>query len=121
MLFNIICNNCIDDTAGCWPWQPAQGTRSVELLERDIGLVVETTLFELRNDVLATTQAKCGDSFATGGGWSATAGSSGHLRCPSRTQAGPRRDAGAYAASTAPGTSSAVRWNLNMGMYGVTQ
>ena len=39
--------------------------------------------------------------------------------CALEETVGRRRDAGAYAAATAPGTSSAVRWKPNMGMYGV--
>jgi hypothetical protein len=66
MFSNIIDNNCIDDIFDGRPWPPPQGATSVEPLERDPGLV-ETCLFELRNGVLATTMAKCGGSFATGG------------------------------------------------------
>ena len=39
--------------------------------------------------------------------------------CALEETVGRRRDAGAYAAATAPRTSSAVRWKPNMGMYGV--
>jgi hypothetical protein len=66
MFSNIIAKSCIDEATDGMPVPPPQGTTSLELPERGSDRVA-TARFELRNGVLATTQAKFGSSLATSG------------------------------------------------------